>query len=391
MSDSGLRKRRDDPFDDFFALSAPSGKKKKKKRPREKKVESHEDEKRNENSPEMISIDDDVELGPPAPDTNSPGPSSGINEAESHDKKELDTLDKNTLIDIAVVEDVADEEDELLEFLKETSASLGHHKSDTYDFSDSNERRRSYVVRVISKLDPDNAASVDIGTKGLKKFDKIHEAAIRELRKKPGSPLKEHNVHSTCLAWIEGRQEIKPFFKPSTLRIKPPSEFIGLNPAKMPLTHITCLLYPKSHSYLDYPEFESGSSWKKLSQLSSELSVMDDLSVLSANGELSDDEEPRGDSVPLADTPIDTPRDSQLIDANYFEIGLKGKDNKRISVQVCPTTKLSDVLTHYLKAKEIETSAATKAKLLFDDEELDLNGVVGDTELEDEYEVQVVV
>lgn len=48
MGESGPRKRKDDPFDDFFALSAPSGKKHKKKRPREKKVENHEDEKRNE-------------------------------------------------------------------------------------------------------------------------------------------------------------------------------------------------------------------------------------------------------------------------------------------------------------------------------------------------------
>lgn len=387
MGESGPRKRKDDPFDDFFALSAPSGKKHKKKRPKEKKVENHEDVKRNENSPETINIDDDVETSPPAPNTSSPGPSS---KAESHDQKEIDNLDKkpndNAVVDDIAVEDIADEEDELLEFLKETSASLGHHKSDTYDFSDSNERRRSYVVRVISKLEPENAVTVDIGTKGLKKFDKIHEAALRELRKKPGSSMKQYNVHSTCLAWIEGRQEIKPFFKPSTLRIKPPLEFIGQNPAKIPLTHITCLLYPKSHSYLDYPEFESNSSWKKLSQLSSDLSAMDELSVMSANSELSDEEEPLDSK-----TPRDTPADSQPIDADYFEIGLKGKDNKRISVQVCPTTKLRDLLAHYLKAKEIDISAATRAKLLFDDEELDLNGVVGDTELEDEYEVQVVV
>lgn len=379
MGDSRPRKRKDDPFDDFFALSAPSGKKKKKKSPREKKLEHHEDERGNENSPEMISVDEDDETSPPAPKTSSPGPSSETNEPEKKESHNYDARPQNEIVEV-------EEEDELLEFLKETSASLGAQKSDTYDFSDSNERRRSYVVRVISKVDPENAVSVDIGTKGLKKFDKIHEAAIRELRKKPESPLKQHNVHSTSLAWIEGRQEIKPFFKPSTLRIKPPAEFTGQNPAKIPLTHITCLLYPKSHSFLDYPEFESNSSWKKLSQLSSELSIMEDLSVLSGNS-LSDDDEPRGDS--LADTSKDPSEDPQPMEADYFEIGLKGKDNKRISVQVCATTKLKDLLAHYLKTKDIE--ASTKAKLLFDDEELDLEGVVGDTELEDEYEVQVVV
>jgi hypothetical protein len=113
---------------------------------------------------------------------------------------------------------------------------------------------------------------------------------------------------------------------------------------------------------------------------------MEDLSVLSGNS-LSDDDEPRGDS--LADTSKDPSEDPQPMEADYFEIGLKGKDNKRISVQVCATTKLKDLLAHYLKTKDIE--ASTKAKLLFDDEELDLEGVVGDTELEDEYEVQVVV
>ena len=161
MGESGPRKRKDDPFDDFFALSAPSGKKHKKKRPREKKVENHE-----------------VETSPPAPNTSSPGPSR--ENSDSHNQK-MDNRDEKPLNDITVVDDavddiavqdIVDEEDELLEFLKETSASLGHHKSDTYDFSDSNERRRSYVVRVISKLEPENAVTVDIGTKGLKKFDK---------------------------------------------------------------------------------------------------------------------------------------------------------------------------------------------------------------------------
>ena len=119
---------------------------------------------------------------------------------------------------------------------------------------------------------------------------------------------------------------------------------------------------------------------------------MDELSVLSANSELSD-EDPLGDSNPVANPVANNPRDTpdSQPDADYFEIGLKGKDNKRISVQVCSTTKLRDLLAHYLKAKEIDISAASRAKLLFDDEELDLNGVVGDTELEDEYEVQVVV
>lgn len=381
-----MNKRKDDPFDDFFALSAPADKKKKRRRSRPKLEDKNEggatnsspriseDWARKEDLPERkeLHLEDIVVQSPEKSKKAKTLPKLGTSE-------EIISID-----DSITVPD--EEEDELLEFLKETSASIEHASSESYKFSDSNERRRSYLVRVLCKLDPDSTVSVDIGTKGLKRFDKIHEAVIKELRKRTdspgGPPLMHYTMHTTSMAWIEGRREIKPFFKPSTFRLNPPSQYVGKNPASIPLTHIPCLLYPKSRSFLEYPEFETNTSWKKLSQLSSELSNMDE-TVLSA--ELSDDE---GD-FPVDSQPGAHPR--AQVDAEYFEIGLKGKDNKRVSVQVCSTTKIMDVLLHYLKTKNIGADAAKSTKLIFDDEPLDLDGMVGDTELEDEYEVQVVM
>lgn len=358
MDSPSRRKRKEDPIDDFFALSAPKDKKKKKKRPKLKK-----DDTVSTILESVIDIEDEIdEPAATSSDKVEPKNSSPTPEVISDDEPAL-----------------IEEEDELFEFLKETSASIERHENNSYNFSESSERRRSYIVRIVSKLDATTPISLDIGTKGLKKFEKIHEAALREAKKRAGNPgMKHYTVLNTSLAWIEGRQEIKPFFKPSTLRIQPPPEYIGSNLAKFPLTHISCLLYPKAQNYLDYPELESSSSWRKLSQLSSELSTMDE-PVVSAD-ETSDEE--------LLDE-IQKSIQQQLTDIDYFEIGLKGKDNKRVSVQVSHNTKIGDLLRHYANSKGIEITP--EAKLIFDDEELDLDGIVGDTELEDEFEVQVIV
>lgn len=74
---------------------------------------------------------------------------------------------------------------------------------------------------------------------------------------------------------------------------------------------------------------------------------------------------------------------------DYFKIGLKGEDNYKIIIEVSPETKLEDIVKYYLKTKKLPES--TKVKLVFDDEELEITGTIADTELEEDFTVDVYI
>lgn len=72
-----------------------------------------------------------------------------------------------------------------------------------------------------------------------------------------------------------------------------------------------------------------------------------------------------------------------------FVIFIVGKDKKRYMVEVRPTTRISEIAKFYKdKAKLPETA---NIRLVFDDDDLDFNSNVGDTELEEEFMIDVIV
>lgn len=73
----------------------------------------------------------------------------------------------------------------------------------------------------------------------------------------------------------------------------------------------------------------------------------------------------------------------------YFTIFIAGKDKKRYKVRVKPSTKISEISTFYKNKAGITEN--TSLKLLFDDEEMDMDGVVADTELEEDFMIDVIV
>lgn len=167
----------------------------------------------------------------------------------------------------------------------------------------------------------------------------------------------------SVLMWVEGRSELKPFFKPSTLRISP-------SPYGAP-TQVT-VLHIFREQILDID-----SLYQQYGTQSGEEDKEDDIQ----NELVLEVEEIAESSPPAAAKPGE----------DYFVIGLKGKDNKRIECEVGPQTKIRDLLSFYLKAKGIDEASVRNGRLVFDDEALDLNGLVGDTELEEDFEVQVYV
>lgn len=73
----------------------------------------------------------------------------------------------------------------------------------------------------------------------------------------------------------------------------------------------------------------------------------------------------------------------------HFVISLKGKDGISHKVKVNASTKISNLAKYYLEKATLPPD--TKIRLIFDDEQLNMNETVGDTELEEDFLVDVIV
>lgn len=402
------KKRKDDILDDFFALGEPSLKKKKKKSKKSKqnrKTSTNADVKEVEvvDTPprtkrEVVDNGDfiahDINKGNREEDVilNRMGsvtpPPAFDKEALLAERMELEKHSGG--YNYGIVDDDDDDGDDL-EFLNQSTYRRSNTPSTGYQFTDQNEKNRVYILQVTSKLIPEKDVSSSFRIKGTKRFAPALDSIMSHFLKiQKGA---KYTVNDVALIWIDGKTEIKLFYKPSTLRVLPGVPDRNTGDTQIPPTHLNILLIPKDN--LDgfssiYPEFKTNtSSLKNIVDLADEIEKiggqeMNDVSIV----ESSDNEE----SEATLSKPIVIDLDEE--DENsYFVIGLKGKDNKRIEVQVSSTTSIRKLLLFYFKAKGISESEANmkNAKLIFDDEELDLNGVVGETELEEDFEVQVIV
>lgn len=276
--------------------------------------------------------------------------------------------------DLVVLEDILEK--------KESSEA-----SNEYTFTDANEKNRRYIIRVFSKLPiPAKFTTLftDFGAKGTKKFSRSLIAINKYYANifKPLDPavVPYYNPEYTTLIWIEGKMEIKPFFKLSTLRIPPP-DMIEFDLKNMPPTKINCILIPKhlSSQFLTlYPEFKSTRVQPEEEEIVERVQYEDS----------SDDD----GGVINEDIQVNH-TEPEVVGEGTFVIGLKGKDNKRVEVRVSPATKIMSILTHYCNLQKIDPNSLDlkKVKLIFDDESLDLSDIVGNTELEDDFEIQVVI
>lgn len=215
------------------------------------------------------------------------------------------------------------------------------------------EADRLYELTVTSKLGLDEQHTITC--RGNQTFMEI----LDNMRIQAMRLFVPFTLKGGCLIWIDGKLELKPFFRPSTLRIPKPSK-----PALKTL--LNCLYIPegcRQNFEQLYPEFHESTDHSDAEE---------DLSIVEFKAE-------------------SAPKEEEEKKIDYFIIGLKGKDNKRIEAEVGPETKIRALLQHYLKCKEIDEQLVSKARLVFDDEDLDLDGVVGDTELEEDFEVQVYI
>lgn len=74
---------------------------------------------------------------------------------------------------------------------------------------------------------------------------------------------------------------------------------------------------------------------------------------------------------------------------DYFKIVLMGANKSRVDVKVRPVTKISKLAQYFIEKSGLP--AETRLRLVFDDEDLDFCSTVGDTELEEDFTVDVYV
>ncbi|CUM63142.1 uncharacterized protein PRCAT00000709001 [Priceomyces carsonii] len=390
-------KRKSTIEEDFFSLSTLQSKKKKKNK-KSHKFHDHDNVglDKNMNKEEAnISSSFNHSTEDPCNPKGWESPNSIDVEDASANNSRIRTrgmLSKKQLSDDLkdfIPEYESDDSDDETDILRVGMEPLRDNQENAYKFIDENERQRKYVIRVVSKMPrpPEyrNVVKADFGTKGTKSFTRIIDAILEyfgSLFEKFPDYKTAYDKDNIALIWVEGKREIKPFFKPSTLRIVPPPQPLEAPSEQIPSTPLTCLLIPKHNAsnFLKlYPEF--GEQTKTF-----DVEVVD-IDSYSDSGEslveYSDPEEfmrkqkgEKKDEEPAGE---------------YFLIGLKGKDNKRIEVQVSQSTRIQKLLDYYIKVKGIKDANFRSAKVVFDDEDLDLDSTVGETELEEDFEVQIFI
>ncbi|KAG7196209.1 uncharacterized protein KQ657_000222 [Scheffersomyces spartinae] len=297
-----------------------------------------------------------------------------------------------------VLLEVSSEESDIEQFLRSTSMEIGD--KDGYDFSYKKEKKRKYVIHVKSKLaipqgaPPGSPTEAKFLVNGTKLFDRILELIILHFNSmyQMADSNERLRAEQAVLVWVNGRMEVKPFFKPSTLRIPLPSDVVDYeDPLKFPTTEFQCLLIPTTHTkdFLEvYPEFNNGLLYR----------VRDDEDELyigagnQQNNTRGKDVDEDDDDIEILEVvegilPESIPQDTPQV----FVIGLKGADNKRIECQVSKSTSFKSILDHYIKVKQLQNIDYSKVKMIFDDEQIHLDTLVEETELEEDFEVQIVL
>ena len=226
------------------------------------------------------------------------------------------------------------------------------------------EHSRLYRVEVSSRLGLHVTYERQIT--GDTTFGELAEQLLRQT-------LRDYNLANYwkqgAFVWIEGRLELKPIFKPSTLRIPEPrgNAMTKISCLHIPTEQLSC--FEKLH-----PEFT-----KDTLEEEDDLPPEEKLEVYALL------------DVETSVTQKQAPEKEEVNKSEFFVIGLKGKDNKRIEAEVGPTTKIRSLLTYYMQVKGIEETPGQKGRIVFEDEELELDAVVADTELEEDFEVQVYI
>lgn len=410
--------------DDFFSLSSSFDKKKRKHKHKSREATSSSPigSERTIKAEEPTSINPDIQTNEKVIEKETklgsvsiPKDDSKSTPSDTNSPTTLPLLDKEQIlreIEQRVSEreaklstpllDDSDEEEVQVEIVKSSPKTKHSAKSPiqdySYKFAEADEKKRRYIIKIISKLPApqDSTIEVDLACKGMKSFSKIIKSAVDFYKniysdQMPQVLLDRYNVEICSLVWVEGKLLVHSYYTPRMLRIPPPGGAFNALVDKvelMPPTTVHFFLIPKDNSenFMNvYPELRASAIEPEIKEME-ESTIAEELSQSSSENEDEDDE---NGSFFKGDKFIDLYNEEEGV----FSIGLKGKDNIRISCKVTPETKIESLLKFYLKKKGIDETSINlpSVKMIFDDEELNLHDVVADTELEDDFEIQIIM
>lgn len=309
---------------------------------------------------------------------------------------------------------VEEEEDDLLKKLKTNTANKFSQILTSTDLVTSNESTpsldRTYILKITSHLPGTDGQRLDVKSKGSKTFNSISKKSLEYLVKLENlqdTYLKLHQPAQTVLLW-KGSHQITPHMKPENLNI--PENADGsdsivelelytiaqaqeLNRIKEDQILKDRLMKEKAEETENFLSLlqknQNDRERQKREQEEEDLLGEDDYKII--NQVSASDEPSAAGNVINSTASVSPGKEStgSVDQGDYFKIVLKSQGNEKLIVQVNPQTKLSNLVTYFLKTKSLPLDS--KIKFVFDDEDMDLTCVVGDTELEEDFAIDVHV
>jgi hypothetical protein len=255
------------------------------------------------------------------------------------------------------------------------------------DRSTSNEllqNPKKYSINITSYLPGSENHSLHIDMKGHKPFSSVISKILKYLLAQDGVSETLIDIYvPENVVLMRDSMELLDFMKPDSLNISAPE----VGPIELDLG-----LYTRSQ-IITIQEYKEQEKIKKLRELEHEEELdriakaeiqMDRYDLHADDKEFEEiDKEIEYKVRHLTAEPEESEEDG------YFKITLKGGDKAKIEVKVKPDTLISKLASYYLKKTGLQPT--TRLRLVFDDEDLDLNDTVGDTELEEDFTVDVYV
>lgn len=261
---------------------------------------------------------------------------------------------------------------------------------DTTSSRDSSEPAavRQYQVAITSHLPGSEGTALELTMKGHKTFDFVIAKTLNYLIGYNNvSDVMQYIYRANNVVLMRDNLELREFMKPDSLHLQTTAD-----------GRPTCLelsLYTKTQA-LTYREYREYEKTKKLQQIQREEEIdriarqnvaVDEIDA-QASDEDKDFEEIDREIANEQRAVTAEPEESEEEDV-YFKIILKGSGKARIEVQVRPSTLISKVADYYREKANLP--AGTTLRLVFDDENLAFGDKVGDTELEQDFTVDVYV
>ncbi|QLL33180.1 hypothetical protein HG536_0E00910 [Torulaspora globosa] len=260
---------------------------------------------------------------------------------------------------------------------KKKSARLGKSKD-----CENEEPQRLYNVKFLSRLDGSIGRIIEVKVLGDREFSSILESVLDGFVKECDGCEdldKPHNADNVTLYWNNAK--LLKFMTCDSLRIHRASEG--------EIVHIEITMVHREQEQ----EYEERLRSRLVGLGNGARSVLYDGTGLLANEVEDSKNQGMNKLIESSNTSSlknlvseDSEKESN---SAAIKLALVGQDNKKLYVQVRPSTPFAKVADYYRSQKSLP--ATTQVKLMFDHEELDLNGTVVEQDMENGDMLEVLL